>query len=69
MILVCAIRDDHAGEAGAEIQLWRAGEFLCGQRMPSRKAALKEAADWRAMYLNAGGVLLPEDDNIPATGR
>jgi hypothetical protein len=66
-MLTCEIREHD--DADAEIQLWRDGELLCGQRMPGRRAATHEAACWRTIYLDAGGASVPDHWDASATRR
>ena len=54
--LACELRDD--GEAGAEVQVSRDGEFLFARRCATRALALEEADARKTQYLREGGVLI-----------
>ena len=53
----CELRD-HGELAGVEIQIYRDGEFLFGQRWPSGELALKQAEEIKLRYVRAGGAVV-----------
>lgn len=56
LVLVCELRSH--GDLGTEVQLLRDGEFLFGQRWPTRELAEQEAAALLQEHLDKGGTQL-----------